>query len=135
MHVLAVKEGMRWAIDFVKKNGPLVIEMETYRYMGHSMSDPGIGYRTREEINMMRSERDCIERVRALLLDNKLSTEDELTNIEKDIKKEVDEAVEFAKETPYPEPIELYNDVYAKSSGPYFVRTVEIQDSLVIENK
>jgi len=132
MHVLAVKEGMRWAIDFVKNNGPLVVEMETYRYMGHSMSDPGIGYRSRDEINQTRAERDPIERVRVLLVENNLSTEEQLKDIEKKIREEVEEATEFAKNAPYPEPIELYRDVYAKSSGPYFVRTVEPQSSVVI---
>jgi len=132
MNVLAVKEGMKFAIDFVKKNGPIVIEMETYRYMGHSMSDPGIGYRSRDEINQTRAERDPIERVRYLLIDNKLSTEEELAKIEKDIKQEVEEATEFAKSAPYPEPMDLYRDVYAKSTGPYYVRAVELEDSLVV---
>jgi len=132
MDVLAVKEGMQWAVDFVKKKGPLVIEMETYRYMGHSMSDPGVGYRTREEITKMRAERDPIEKVKNLLLENKLSTEEELNKIDKDIKTEVDEAVEFAKNAPVPEPMDLYRDVYAKSTGPYWVRAVEVQNSVVV---
>lgn len=132
MNVFAVKESMKFATEFVKKNGPLVMEMETYRYMGHSMSDPGIGYRTRDEINAARAERDPIDKVKFLLVDNGLSTEEELKVIEKEVKAEVDEAVEFAKNAPYPEAMDLYKDVYLPSTGPYFVRTVELQQSLVI---
>jgi len=132
MNVYAVKEGMKFAKEYALKNGPLVIEMETYRYMGHSMSDPGVGYRSRDEINKAREERDPIDRVRFLLLENNIAKEEELTTIESEIKKEVDDAVEFAKNAPYPEPIELYTDIYTKNTRPYFVRTVEFPNSVVI---
>ena len=78
---------MKWAKNYVVKNGPLFIEFDTYRYHGHSMSDPGITYRTREEITNVRQTRDPIEIVRKLLLDNGMAKEDELKAIEKQIKK------------------------------------------------
>lgn len=70
-NVLVVKEAMKWAKDYSIKNGPLFIEFLTYRYHGHSMSDPGITYRQREEINEVRKNRDPIEIVRKMLLENK----------------------------------------------------------------
>jgi len=132
VHVLAVREGMKYAVDYAKKKGPIVVEMETYRYMGHSMSDPGITYRTREEINLYRTYRDPIVKIKTILIDNKLSTEEETEAIDKEIRKEVDEAIEFAKNDPFPDPKELYTDIYTKSSGPYYVRTVELSNSTVI---
>lgn len=86
-NVLYVRETMKWAKKYVVENGPLFIEFDTYRYHGHSMSDPGITYRSREEITNVRQTRDPIEIVRKLLLDNGFAKEDELKNIERDIKK------------------------------------------------
>lgn len=75
-NVLQVREAMRFAKDYaVKGNGPLFIEFDTYRYHGHSMSDPGITYRTREQINEVRKNRDPIEIIRRLLLENKWAEE------------------------------------------------------------
>ena len=68
-NVLHVRETMKWAKKYVIENGPLFIEFDTYRYHGHSMSDPGITYRTREEITNIRNTRDPIEIVRKMLLD------------------------------------------------------------------
>ena len=69
--MLVVREAIKWAKNYVIKNGPLFIEFDTYRYHGHSMSDPGVTYRTREEIADVRLNRDPVEVVRKLLLDNK----------------------------------------------------------------
>jgi pyruvate dehydrogenase E1 component alpha subunit len=133
MNVLAVKEGMKFATEFARKTGPIVVEMETYRYMGHSMSDPGLTYRTRDEVNAIRAERDPIDRVKLYLLENNLSTEEELKEIEKEVRKEVDEAAKAAQEAPFPEPRELFTDIYTKNSRPYYVRHVELQNSVVID--
>ena len=84
----------------------------TYRYRGHSMSDPA-KYRTREEVQKMREERDPIEHVRELLLQGKHATDDDLKAIDKDIKAVVNDAAEFAKESPEPDPSELWTDIYA----------------------
>jgi pyruvate dehydrogenase E1 component alpha subunit len=84
----------------------------TYRYRGHSMSDPA-KYRTREEVEKMKSEKDAIEHVRDLLLGAGLANEDELKAIDKGIKDVVNASAEFAKESPEPDVSELYTDIYA----------------------
>ncbi|MBA0613784.1 hypothetical protein Godav_014151 [Gossypium davidsonii] len=91
-----------------------ILEMDTYRYHGHSMSDPGSTYRTRDEITGVRQERDPVERIRKLILSHDLATEKELKDIEKEIRKEVDDAIAQAKENPLPESSELFTNVYAK---------------------
>ncbi|PNX79657.1 pyruvate dehydrogenase E1 component subunit alpha mitochondrial-like, partial [Trifolium pratense] len=78
MDVLAVKQAVKFAKEHALQNGPLILEMDTYRYHGHSMSDPGSTYRTRDEISGVRQERDPIERVRKLLLSHDIATEKEL---------------------------------------------------------
>jgi pyruvate dehydrogenase E1 component alpha subunit len=75
-NVLMVREIMKWAGSYVKKNGPLFLEFDTYRYHGHSMSDPGITYRTKEEVQQVRDTRDPVEIVRNLILQQKWATED-----------------------------------------------------------
>ena len=84
----------------------------TYRYRGHSMSDPA-KYRTREEVQKMRDERDPIEQVRDMLLTGKHASEDDLKTIDKEIKAIVNEAAEFSKESPEPALEELWTDIYA----------------------
>ncbi|KAH7570207.1 hypothetical protein JRO89_XS05G0067900 [Xanthoceras sorbifolium] len=117
MDALAVKQACKFAKEHALKNGPIILEMDTYRYHGHSMSDPGSTYRTRDEISGVRQERDPIERVRKLILSHDLATEKELKDIEKEIRKEVDEAIAQAKESPMPDPSELFTNVYAKGYG------------------
>ncbi|CAH9071299.1 unnamed protein product [Cuscuta europaea] len=117
MDVLAVKQACKFAKDYALKNGPIILEMDTYRYHGHSMSDPGSTYRTRDEISGVRQERDPIERVRKLILAHDLATEKELKDIEKEVRKEVDEAITKAKESPMPDPSELFTNVYTKGLG------------------
>lgn len=113
MDVLAVKEAAAKAIAHCRAGeGPYILEVKTYRYRGHSMSDPA-KYRTRDEVQKMREERDCIEQVRELLLTGKHATEDDLKAIDKEIKATVNEAAEFAKESPEPALEELYTDIYA----------------------
>ncbi|KAJ4836784.1 hypothetical protein Tsubulata_013611 [Turnera subulata] len=117
MDVLAVKQACRFAKEHVLKNGPMILEMDTYRYHGHSMSDPGSTYRTRDEISGVRQERDPIERVRKLILSHDLATEKELKDIEKELRKEVDDAIAKAKESPMPDPSDLFTNVYVKGLG------------------
>ncbi|XP_020218057.1 pyruvate dehydrogenase E1 component subunit alpha, mitochondrial [Cajanus cajan] len=117
MDVLAVKQACKFAKEHALKNGPLILEMDTYRYHGHSMSDPGSTYRTRDEISGVRQERDPIERVRKLLLTHDIAAEKELKDIEKEIRKEVDEAIAKAKESPMPDPSDLFTNVYVKGYG------------------
>ena len=114
---------MKFAKEWcVKGNGPLFIEFSTYRYHGHSMSDPGITYRTREEINEVRANRDPIEIVRKLLLENSWATEAELKDYEKKVRAEIEADVEKIKNDPEPN----FEDLYAHVGiGKHYIRGVE----------
>ena len=113
MDVLAVKAAGEKAVAHCRAGkGPYILEMMTYRYRGHSMSDPA-KYRTREEVQKMRDERDAIESVRELLLQGGHATEDDLKAIDKDIKQVVNASAEFAKDSPEPSVEELWTDIYA----------------------
>lgn len=98
MDILAVREATRWAVQLCRTgNGPVVMETETYRYSGHSMSDPGTSYRTRAEVQEVRQNRDPITSFRQRIIDSDMTTQDELKNIDTEIRKQVDEAVQAAK--------------------------------------
>ena len=113
MDVLAVKAAGEKAVAHCRSGeGPYILEMVTYRYRGHSMSDPA-KYRSREEVQKVREERDAIEHVRELLLQGKYATEDDLKAIDKEIKSVVNEAADFARESPEPALSELWTDIYA----------------------
>ncbi|MGR3703443.1 MAG: thiamine pyrophosphate-dependent enzyme, partial [Paracoccaceae bacterium] len=113
MDVLAVKAAGEKAVAHCRAgDGPYILEVKTYRYRGHSMSDPA-KYRTREEVQKMRDEKDAIEHVRDLLLSGKHATEDDLKAIDKEIKDIVNASAEFAKESPEPALSELWTDIYA----------------------
>ena len=92
--------------------GPYILEMLTYRYRGHSMSDPA-KYRSKDEVSTMRAERDPIEQVKNRILERKFGTEDSLKEIETEIRSRVTEAADFATSTPEPDAAELWTDVYA----------------------
>ncbi len=110
MDVLEVRQAAEIAFKHVREGkGPVLMECNTYRYRGHSMSDPA-KYRTREEVQDIREHKDPIEAIKKVLLENG-STEDELKAIDKDIRKTVTEAADFAESSPEPEPGELYTDV------------------------
>ena len=116
MDVIAVKEAGARAIEHCRSGkGPYILEVMTYRYRGHSMSDPA-KYRTRDEVQKVREERDAIEQVRKRLLDTG-ATEDELKAIDKEIKNIVNEAAEFSKESPEPALEELWTDIIIED-GP-----------------
>ncbi|MGB0798684.1 MAG: pyruvate dehydrogenase (acetyl-transferring) E1 component subunit alpha [Planktomarina sp.] len=114
MDVLAVKDAGERAVAHCRSGkGPYILEIKTYRYRGHSMSDPA-KYRTREEVQKVRDEKDAIEHVRDMLLTGKHATEDDLKAIDKDIKAIVNESAEFAKTSPEPALDELWTDIYAE---------------------
>ncbi|WP_444465088.1 pyruvate dehydrogenase (acetyl-transferring) E1 component subunit alpha [Rhodobacter capsulatus] len=113
MDVLAVKAASEKAVAHCRSGaGPFILEVKTYRYRGHSMSDPA-KYRTREEVQKMRDERDAIENVRELLISSGQATDDDLKAIDREIKAIVNEAAEFSKESPEPALTELWTDIYA----------------------
>ena len=112
MDVLAVKAAGEKAVAHCRAgNGPYILEMMTYRYRGHSMSDPA-KYRTREEVEKIKTEKDAIEHVRDLLTGSGLASEDELKAIDKEIKEIVNDSAEFAKTSPEPDHSELWTDIY-----------------------
>jgi len=93
--------------------------MNTYRYRGHSMSDPA-KYRTKEEVESYKAK-DPIDIVKKTIIDNKLASDEELETIIKRVMDIVEDSVKFAEESPYPDPSELYKDVYTQSDYPYIV--------------
>jgi pyruvate dehydrogenase E1 component alpha subunit len=112
MDVRTVKAAGETALAWCRAGkGPTIVEMMTYRYRGHSMSDPA-KYRTKEEVDKVRTEHDPIEQVRARLLAKKWANEDELKKIDASVRAVVNEAAEFATNDPEPDPAELYTDVY-----------------------
>ncbi|MFA7595692.1 MAG: pyruvate dehydrogenase (acetyl-transferring) E1 component subunit alpha [Novosphingobium sp.] len=114
MDVLEVRQAANIAIDFVRGgNGPVLMELNTYRYRGHSMSDPA-KYRSREEVQEVREKRDPIEAARHELIERGIA-EDALKDIDKRIRAKVAEAADFAESSPEPDPSELHTDVLVGS--------------------
>lgn len=125
MDVLAVKAAVKYGKEFTTSdNGPLVLEYVTYRYGGHSMSDPGTTYRTREEIQRMRSTNDPIAGLKHKILDWDVCTEDELKTIDKEARKHVNDEVAIAEAMAIPDPTPkiLYEDIYVRGTEPQFIR-------------
>jgi pyruvate dehydrogenase E1 component alpha subunit len=122
MDVLAVREAVMRAVDRGRKQSfPTLLEVRTYRFMGHSMSDPG-NYRTRAEIEKYQ-ERDPIKLFSASLLERKIVDDKALAEMDKKVREEVEDAFRFAEESPLPDPEELYTDVYANPIDPSRNRT------------
>ena len=113
MDVIAVKTAGDKAADYCRAGkGPYILEIKTYRYRGHSMSDPA-KYRTREEVQKMRAQRDPIEAVRTLLISEKHATDEEIKTIDKEIKEIINACAEYAKDSPEVSAGELWTDIYA----------------------
>jgi pyruvate dehydrogenase E1 component alpha subunit len=102
---------MKWAKNFCVANGPLFIEYRTYRYHGHSMSDPGVTYRSRDEIKHVRDYRDPINLVKLMLVENSWATEKELKAIEKEIRSSIEADVAKLLTDSPPAPEELYTHI------------------------
>src|SRR5438093_12475565 len=112
MDVVAVHEAAVEAVEHARAGqGPIILEMLTYRYRGHSMSDPA-KYRTKDEVDKVRTEHDPIEQVRSRLLKRGFANEDALKKIDGEVRAIINEAAEFATNDAEPDPAELYNDVY-----------------------
>jgi pyruvate dehydrogenase E1 component alpha subunit len=115
MDVLAVREAGRKALARARKGeGPTLLEMKTYRYRGHSMSDPA-KYRTREEVDAMRTQRDPIEHVKALIVELGHADEEALKAIDREVRQVVADSAEFAQKSPEPHPRELLTDVLVEA--------------------
>lgn len=114
----AVHNAISDACEHVRAgNGPILLDVKTYRYKGHSMSDPQ-KYRTKEEVESYKDQ-DPIETVRAVILKNKYATEKQLVKWDEEVKKEVAESVKFAEESPEPEAHELYDHIYTQADYPF----------------
>lgn len=125
MDILAVKAAVEYSKAYTAAgHGPLVLEYVTYRYGGHSMSDPGTTYRTREEIQRMRSTNDPIAGLKQKLLDWEVTSEEELKAIDKEARAYVDGEVTEAEKMAPPEASErnLFEDIYVRGSEPEFMR-------------
>ena len=117
MDVLAVKAAAERAAEHCRSgNGPYILELKTYRYRGHSMSDPA-KYRTREEVDEVRKTRDPIDFVEELLEKNGWADEAAMKAIDAEVKRIVADAAEYARTSPEPEPSELYTDVYTEAQA------------------
>ncbi len=113
MNVLAVRGAMDEAVAHCRAGkGPIILEMKTYRYRGHSMSDPA-KYRSKDEVQKMRAEHDAIDQIKDTILKAGAADEAALKDIDKDVKAIVADAANFAQECPEPELSELYTDVLA----------------------
>lgn len=112
MDVELVKKAADEAVKYVRSGkGPMLLEMKTYRYRGHSMSDPG-NYRSKEEVSNMKELHDPIENLKNKLIKLNYATEEELKSIDQSIRKIVNDSVEFSENSPLPDPSELYDDIY-----------------------
>ncbi|KAK4684089.1 pyruvate dehydrogenase E1 component alpha subunit, partial [Tremellales sp. Uapishka_1] len=129
MDILAVHQAIKFAKEWTTSGkGPLVLELVTYRYGGHSMSDPGTTYRTRDEIQQMRSTKDAIAGLKRYILDWGVTDEASLKAIDKAAKDEVDVAVEEAKKSPQPDLKDFWTDIYYKGTEPPFMRGREKEE-------
>jgi pyruvate dehydrogenase E1 component alpha subunit len=130
MDVLASREVIKFAREYCSSGkGPIYVEMKTYRYHGHSMSDPGITYRDREEVNKVRETQDCLLQLKNRILKYNLASEDDIKAIEKDVRNVVANSLKEAKSLPYPAEHETYSDIYYQEI-PSFIRGREYQESL-----
>jgi pyruvate dehydrogenase E1 component alpha subunit len=132
MDVLAVKQACAFAKEYTSEGRPLVMEFVTYRYGGHSMSDPGTTYRTREEIQQMRSTNDPIAGLKAKILDWGVCEEQELKDLDKSARARVDKEVKEAEESPVPtaDLKTLFEDVYVRGSEPEVFRGRTVGETL-----
>lgn len=118
MSVEEVHNAMEIALAHCRTGkGPYLLEMKTYRYRGHSMSDPA-KYRTKEEVENYKSQ-DPVQRVLATILEKEYANEAQIESINDKVKLMVDDCVNFAEESPFPKPEELYRDVYAQEDYPF----------------
>ena len=117
----AVHNAIYEAADWARKgNGPTLLELKTYRYRGHSMSDPGT-YRSKEEVEEYKTKHDPVEQVLNALKKNNWMDDKGVEAMEAKIRSIVDDSVKFAEESPYPDPSELYKDVYMQDDYPYIM--------------
>jgi len=129
MDIIASHQAVKYAREWTTSGkGPLLLEFVTYRYGGHSMSDPGTTYRTREEIQRMRSTQDPIKGLQRYLEEWGVASEEQLKSIDKSAKAHVDQAVEEAKTSPEPTTKDLWTDIYYQGTEPPYMRGREREE-------
>jgi pyruvate dehydrogenase E1 component alpha subunit len=118
MNIMTVYEEIKKAAEHIRSGkGPVFLELKTYRYQGHSISDPG-KYRTKEEVDQFK-EQDPILILKSYMMEHNLLTEEGYEEIEARIKEQVQACVDFAESSPFPDPAELYEDVYVENDYPF----------------
>uniref|UniRef100_A0AC34RDS0 Dehydrogenase E1 component domain-containing protein n=1 Tax=Panagrolaimus sp. JU765 TaxID=591449 RepID=A0AC34RDS0_9BILA len=131
MDVLTVREATKFCKEWCNSgNGPLVMELHTYRYVGHSVSDPGTSYRKREEVEAVRKAHDPIRRLKEHLITSNSATQDEVKKIDKGIQQEIDQALEIVSNDPDLPKEGVYCDIYS-NTNPQLVRGVTFDESIV----
>merc|ERR1719412_800942 len=130
MDVLAVREATRFAAWYTRNHGPIVMEALTYRYHGHSMSDPGVSYRTPDEVSEIRQQYDPLRKVRSWIIDNDIMNDTDLKKMEKDIRKQVEAEAKEALMDRELDASELVLDIYTTGPPP-FVRYSDYEDSVI----
>lgn len=122
MDVLGVREATRYAREHALKHGPIVMEMVTYRYSGHSMSDPGTSYRKREEVQEVRQKKDPITTFSSRLVEHGIATQEELKAIDDSVRSEMTEVERRALSDPELDVSEAYNDIIINPGDDFKVR-------------
>jgi len=118
MDPIAVHKALQKASKSIRDgNGPYFLEIETYRYKGHSVSDPA-KYRTKEELKSYQ-DKDPVKMLEKKILEEKIASEEEINDIKDRVKATVEESVKFAEESEYPDPSELYDDNYVEDDYPF----------------
>jgi pyruvate dehydrogenase E1 component alpha subunit len=133
-NVFAVKEAIKFCKEYSIKNGPIILEIDTYRYYGHGPSDPGTTYRKAEEVKERRAKKDCIEFVKKLLIQYQMTTTEELEKKDKEISNKIKDDVQRALNDPFPSKDDLLTHVYVEKDLP-FIRACEYKDSIFKEHK
>merc|ERR1719354_967749 len=131
MNVFTVREATKFARQHcLDGKGPIVMEVKTYRYHGHSMSDPGITYRTREEVSDMRSNRDPIDKLKNMMIKENMASEEEIKAMEKRVRKDVTQQAEQAEKDGELSLEQLYQDIYSTGPPP-FIRYANYDENQV----
>ena len=130
MDVLAVREATRYCGWYTRNIGPIVLEALTYRYHGHSMSDPGVSYRTPDEVAEIRQQYDPLRKVRAWMVDNDVMGDADLKKVEKDIRKQIEADAKDALNDTELDEQELVLDIYT-TGPPSFVRYSDYEESII----
>lgn len=134
MCVYTIKNAMNFAKKYASENGPIMVAIDTYRYHGHSMSDPGITYRNSQEVQEVRKTIDCIKNLQKVIIDNDFADAEMLKNIDREIKKEVENNVKRAQQCVESPEEWLTQDIYDNDNG-YYIRAPNYENSKFVSKQ